>query len=77
MKNLLMGGQWLFALLLALWGVIPARAQSADDPFIATLGELREASYSDKATIVPKLTYTTLRAAWRVSQSCSSLGREG
>jgi urea transport system permease protein len=43
-------------LLFALWGVVPARAQSPNDAgFLATLGELREASYADKATIADRL----------------------
>ena len=51
------GGQWLLTLLLALWILVPLQAQSpADAGFLATLGELREASYSDKATIVERLT---------------------
>jgi urea transport system permease protein len=57
MKRLPWGGQWLpFMLLLALWGVVPVRAQSPNDAtFLSTLGELREASYSDKASIVERL----------------------
>ncbi len=56
MKRLPAGGQWLFMLLFALWGVVPARAQSPNDAgFLATLGELREASYADKATIADRL----------------------
>jgi urea transport system permease protein len=55
MKRLPWGGQWLFV-LLALWGVIPIHAQSPKDAaFLSTLGELREASYSDKATIAERL----------------------
>jgi urea transport system permease protein len=54
-KRLPSGGQWL-TLLLALWGVAYAQAQSpADAAFLSTLAELREASYSDKATLVEKL----------------------
>ncbi len=57
MKNLPSGGPWLM-LLLALWGV-PAHAQSpADATFLSTLGELREASYDDKARIVERLSQT-------------------
>src|SRR5712692_1990738 len=49
------GGRRLFILLLALWGV-PGYAQSPTDAsFLATLGELREAAYSDKASIVERL----------------------
>ena len=37
-------------------GVAPAHAQSPNDAsFLSTLGELREASYSDKATIAERL----------------------
>ena len=56
-----MGGQWLcFILLLALSGVVPGNAQSPppsspDATFLATLGELREADYSTKASIVEQL----------------------
>jgi urea transport system permease protein len=43
-------------LLLALWAVVPAHAQSPEDAsFLATLGELRDASYADKATIAERL----------------------
>ena len=43
-------------LLLALWGVAPVHAQSANDAaFLSTLGELREATYADKAAIVERL----------------------
>ena len=56
MKPLPWGGQWLFLLLLTLWGVVPAQAQSPKDAsFLSTLGELREASYSDKASIAERL----------------------
>jgi urea transport system permease protein len=56
MKHLRPGGQWLFALLLALWGVCPLHAQSSNDTsFLSTLGELREATYSDKGNIVERL----------------------
>jgi urea transport system permease protein len=55
-KRLRPGGQWLIAALLALWGPVRLPAQSPNDAgFLATLGELREASYSDKATIAEKL----------------------
>ena len=54
------GGRWLFALLLlALWDTGPAHAQSPKDAsFLSTLGELREASYSDKESIVERLSKT-------------------
>jgi urea transport system permease protein len=56
MKRLPTGGQSLFLLLLALWGVVPAHAQSPKDAgFLSTLGELREASYADKASIIDRL----------------------
>src|SRR5712671_2884096 len=56
MKTFPTGGRWLTILLLALWGVIPALAQSpADAVFLSTLGELREADYSAKASIVERL----------------------
>jgi len=59
MRHLLRGGQRLFPLLLALWGVLPACAQSPNDAsFLSTLGELREASYSDKASIAERLSQT-------------------
>ncbi len=55
--NLPWGGQRLFMLMLALGGVIPVHAQSPNDlTFLSTLGELREADYSTKASIVEKLT---------------------
>jgi len=49
--------QRLLAPLLAVfWCMAPVQAQSPDDAsFLATLGELREASYSDKAAIVERL----------------------
>src|SRR5258708_7627183 len=56
MKHPPPGGQWLLMLLLTLWGVAPLTAQSPkDSSFLATLGELREATYSDKASIVERL----------------------
>src|SRR5579862_3778395 len=61
MKYFPSGGQWLrFMLLLALWGAVPGHAQSPppsspDATFLATLGELREADYSTKASIVERL----------------------
>src|ERR1700692_2951212 len=59
MKYFPLGGQWLrFMLLLALSGV-SGRAQSPpsspDATFLSTLGELREADYSTKASIVERL----------------------
>jgi urea transport system permease protein len=54
MKTLSWGGQFL--LLLALWVAVPARAQSPKDAgFVSTLGELRDASYDDKAKIIEKI----------------------
>jgi urea transport system permease protein len=55
MKQLLPGGQQLI-LLFALGGVVHANAQSPNGAnFLSTLGELREASYSDKPAIVERL----------------------
>ena len=56
MKHIPSGGRWLLLmLLLALWGV-PVHAQSpGDTTFLSTLGELREADYSAKASIVERL----------------------
>ncbi len=52
-----LGGQWLFIfLLLASRSAGPAYAQSSSDAnFLATLGELRDASFEDKPNIVEKL----------------------
>jgi urea transport system permease protein len=59
MKMLARGGQWLWVLLLALCGLFPADAQSPKDAtFLSTLGELREASYTDKAAIAERLSQT-------------------
>ena len=58
MKSILrLGGQWLFVLLLlASRSVGPAYAQSPSDAtFLASLGELRDASYDDKDKIIDKL----------------------
>src|ERR1700677_3615017 len=56
MNHLPPGGQWLSVLLLALGGVISVNAQSPKDAsFLSTLGELREATYSDKASIAERL----------------------
>jgi len=53
------GGQYLRLLLPALWALLPCFAQSsADGTFLATLGELREASFTDKATVAEKLIAT-------------------
>jgi urea transport system permease protein len=52
-------GQWLLVALL-LAAVLPrhASAQSPDEQFLATLGELREASFPDKEAIVERLSRT-------------------
>jgi urea transport system permease protein len=52
-----LGGQWLFLLLLlASRSAGPLYAQSASDAiFLATLGELRDASFEDKPNVVEKL----------------------
>ncbi len=56
MKYFSWGGQQLFMLLFALGGAFPTLCQSPNDStFLSTLGELREATYSDKATIVERL----------------------
>jgi urea transport system permease protein len=65
-KHLPRGGQWL-KLLLVFWALFTIRAQSpSDTAFLATLGELREASYADKETIVERLSrsgHPNVRAA--------------
>ncbi len=63
MKYVRSGGQWRILLLLALAGVVPVHAQTPapspnDATFLTTLGELREASYEDKASIVERLSQT-------------------
>jgi urea transport system permease protein len=59
MRYLPRGAQWLFLLLLAPWGIVAAHAQSPKDAsFLSTLGELREASYSDKGSIAERLSQT-------------------
>ena len=68
MKHLPWGGQWLlFLLLLSLGGVVDVHAQSSppsasqstsDASFLSTLGELREADYSAKASIAERLSQT-------------------
>src|SRR5258708_33814609 len=56
MKPLPPGGQRLLLLLLTLLSANPGHAQSPNDvKFLSTLGELREATYSDKASIVERL----------------------
>jgi len=46
-------------LLLVLWGVRSAHAQSPSDAtFLSTLGELREASFPDKEAIIDRLSQT-------------------
>jgi urea transport system permease protein len=56
-KHLLWGGRrLLYVLLLTLWNLVPVHAQSPNDAsFLSTLDELREASYSDKASIAERL----------------------
>jgi urea transport system permease protein len=55
MKYLWASGRFLLV-LLALWGVAPVHAQSRDDArFLSTLGELRDATYSDKEQIAERL----------------------
>jgi urea transport system permease protein len=46
-------------LLLALLGVSSLRAQSPDEVFLSTLGELREAEFPDKPAIVERLSQTS------------------
>ena len=58
-RRLSWGGRW-FLPLLAFWGFAGSYAQSPapssnDASFLATLGELREASYADKESIVERL----------------------
>lgn len=49
------GGQWLL-LLLPLWRGLSAHAQSPDnETFLSALGELREATYSDKEKVLERL----------------------
>jgi urea transport system permease protein len=56
MKLFPRGGQWLLVLLLTLRGGVPVHAQTPNDAsFLSTLGELREASYSDKESIAERL----------------------
>jgi len=50
------GGRWLLMLLFALGVVVPGNAQSPKDAaFLSTLGELRDASFPDKASIAERL----------------------
>jgi urea transport system permease protein len=56
MTHVARGGRWL--LLSALWSVAALHADTRDDVFLATLDQLREAEYSDKASIVERLTQT-------------------
>jgi len=59
MKYFPSGGRWLIIPLLALAGLVPIHAQSANDAsFLSTLGELRMATYDDKAAIAEKLSRT-------------------
>jgi len=59
MRQLHRGERWLFLLPLTLLGVASLYAQTAKDAtFLSTLGELREATYSDKAHIVERLSQT-------------------
>ena len=56
MKRFPPGGQWLLVLLLAVLGLVSARGQSPGDAsFVSTLGGLREATYSEKASIAERL----------------------
>ena len=53
------GRRWLVPLLLAVVVCVPAAsAQSRDDEFLATLGELREASFADKEAIAERVMAT-------------------
>ena len=55
-KQLRRAGQWFVILLLGLRSVSPGQAQSPGDAtFLATLGELREATFTDKEAIVERL----------------------
>ncbi len=59
MKHPRRGGQCLCLLLLALCDTGSLHAQSPDDAgFLSILGELREATYSDKAAIAERLSQT-------------------
>jgi len=57
------GGRWLRVLLPALWSIGHVYAQApGDTAFLSTLGELREATYSDKAAIAERLSQTGHRS---------------
>ncbi len=60
MKQLPWGGQWLFAAAARPLGRSPGTrpVSKATQAFLSTLGELREASYSDKASIAERLSQT-------------------
>jgi urea transport system permease protein len=54
-----LGGQRLFWLLLVLSVAVTLRAQAPNNAgFLSTVGELREASYSDKANIAERIVQT-------------------
>ncbi len=60
MNRVRRGGPWLLLPLLALCGVVHLGAQTPpptqnDASFLSTLGELREADYSAKASIIERL----------------------
>ncbi|HTQ55132.1 MAG TPA: urea ABC transporter permease subunit UrtB [Bryobacteraceae bacterium] len=56
MRKLLPWGGRPLSLLLALWAVIPALAQSPNDAaFLDLVGQLRQATYSEKEDIVERL----------------------
>ena len=56
MKHLPAYAQWPCVLLLVVWGAVPLHAQSQqDESFLSTLAELREATYSEKASAVERL----------------------
>jgi urea transport system permease protein len=59
MERLPKGRHLLLVLLLAPWGMVPAYAQTPKDAmFLSTLGELRDAGYSEKEGIVERLGQT-------------------
>src|SRR5262245_6966840 len=55
MNPIRLGGRWLFTLLILFGGIGHLYAQSSNDNFLATLGELREATFSDRESIVDRL----------------------
>jgi urea transport system permease protein len=57
------GRQLWLPLAIVLLAVPPAGAQTADETFLAALGELREAGFADKEAIVEKVIATGHRAA--------------